>query len=96
MKYSTHLYHTRTTPESKAYHSESDKSWPSAKNPTPYDILGVRKGQPYHKRKYYNLVKAYHPDLKGSPQLSRETQTHRFRLIVSCLLYTSDAADEMD
>ncbi|CAG8948523.1 unnamed protein product [Penicillium salamii] len=89
MKYSTHTYHSTT--KSKTNYPESNSSWPSTKNPTPYDILGARKGQPYHKRKYYNLVKAYHPDLKGSPHLSRETRIHRFRLIVSAHEILSDS-----
>ncbi|KAF2459419.1 hypothetical protein BDY21DRAFT_377808 [Lineolata rhizophorae] len=40
--------------------------WPTTvpphKVPTPYQILGLKKGSPYNKRCFYELVKLYHPD----------------------------------
>lgn len=86
-------YHTSSIPKPKTHPRrplEPDQSWPSTKHPTPYDILGVRKGQPYHKRKYYHLVKAYHPDLNTSHRLSKATQTDRFRLVVAAHEILSD------
>lgn len=92
---SAHLYHASSTSKPKTHSRhplERDQPWPSTKHPTPYDILDVRKGQPYHKRKYYHLVKAYHPDLNTgtSHYLSKATQTDRFRLVVAAHEILSD------
>ena len=39
-----------------------DERWPTALNPTPYDIFGHPKDAPYSKHRFYELVKLYHPD----------------------------------
>ncbi|MCJ1246568.1 hypothetical protein MMC30_003776 [Trapelia coarctata] len=42
-----------------------DLSWPShprSQLPTPYQIFRLRKGAPYNKQRFYELVKIYHPD----------------------------------
>lgn len=93
IKYSARYYLTTSTSKSKPYHGtplESDNLWPSSRNPTPYDILGIGKGQQYQKTRYYNLVKAYHPDLQTSTRLPKEIQTHRFRLVVAAHAILSD------
>ncbi|KAH6606054.1 hsp40 co-chaperone jid1 [Trichoderma cornu-damae] len=36
--------------------------WPKTPRPTPYQVLGVSKGAVYDKRRFYRLVKLYHPD----------------------------------
>lgn len=93
IKYSAQYYLTTSTSKSRSYRGtplEPDNLWPSSKHPTPYDILDIRKGQQYHKTRYYNLVKAYHPDLQTSTRLPKETQTHRFRLVVAAHAILSD------
>lgn len=67
---------------------EPDKHfpWPSTQIPTPYEIIGMKRGQQYSKVKYYDLVKAYHPDrtMISSPgHLSKEERARRYRLIVA-------------
>ncbi|POR36950.1 Uncharacterized protein TPAR_02848 [Tolypocladium paradoxum] len=37
-------------------------TWPRTPHPTPYEIFDMHKGAPYTKRRYYQLVKLYHPD----------------------------------
>ncbi|UKZ76279.1 hypothetical protein TrVFT333_003980 [Trichoderma virens FT-333] len=36
--------------------------WPKSPRPTPYEVLGISKGAVYDKRRFYHLVKLYHPD----------------------------------
>lgn len=64
--------------------------WPdTAANaiPTPYQIFGQKKGSPYSKRTFYELVKQYHPDrhsYNGSHDgLSYASKLERYRLIVA-------------
>jgi len=99
-KHSAHLFHTNQAPcSNKQYFLRQNQlkpdnrpPWPSWKDPTPYDILGMQKGQPYHKMRFYNLVKTYHPDLKmtSSSRLSKDTQIQRFRLVVAAHEILSD------
>ena len=55
--------------------------------PTPYQIFGQKKDSPYSKRKFYELVKLYHPDRHdygSSGNLpSYTTKLERYRLIVA-------------
>lgn len=72
--------------------------WPesSAPNtiPSPYQIFGQKKGSLYSKRRYYELVKLYHPDrhsYHGSADgLSYATKLERYRLIVAANDLLSD------
>lgn len=41
-------------------------SWPSTSNPTPYDIFAIPRQGPYTKKRFYQLVKLYHPDIHNS------------------------------
>ncbi|PGH18034.1 hypothetical protein AJ79_00660 [Helicocarpus griseus UAMH5409] len=74
---------------------EADMSWPSTPTFTPYDIFKQSRTEPYSKRRYYDLVKVYHPDMcnenhplcKGVPEAVR---LHRYRLIVAAHEILSD------
>lgn len=78
-----------------------DLPWPDASSPnivpTPYQIFGLRKGSPYSKRRFYELVKIYHPDRhnlesdsSNTQSLPRSTKTERYRLIVTAHEILSD------
>ncbi|KAL6870476.1 hypothetical protein J3F83DRAFT_736469 [Trichoderma novae-zelandiae] len=42
---------------------EGPHEWPKSPRPTPYEVLGIsNKGAVYDKRRFYHLVKLYHPD----------------------------------
>ncbi|KAJ4398222.1 J domain-containing protein 1 [Neurospora sp. IMI 360204] len=60
--------------------------WPASKNPTPYDIFGQSKNDPYNKRRFHELVKLYHPDRHPHPGLRdipHPTKLERYRLVVA-------------
>lgn len=48
--------------DSKASSGDSIPEWPKSPRPTPYEVLGVSKSATYDKRRFYDLVKLYHPD----------------------------------
>ena len=65
--------------------------------PTPYQIFGLKKGSPYSKRRFYELVKIYHPDRHNlesessyTQALPRSMKTERYRLIVTAHEILSD------
>ncbi|KAG5975963.1 hypothetical protein E4U55_007526 [Claviceps digitariae] len=72
--------------------------WPRAAHPTPYEIFGIQRGEPYTKRRFYQLVKLYHPDTHDRPgsepsssqQLSNATRLERYRLVVAANDVLSD------
>ena len=75
--------------------------WPDAFSPnavpTPYQIFGLKKGSPYSKRRFYELVKIYHPDRhnlesesSNTQSLPRSMKTERYRLIVTAHEILSD------
>ncbi|KAL6893213.1 hypothetical protein HDV57DRAFT_484151 [Trichoderma longibrachiatum] len=42
---------------------EAAHEWPKSPRPTPYEVLGIsNKAAAYDKRRFYHLVKLYHPD----------------------------------
>ncbi|KAL7797306.1 hypothetical protein V8C37DRAFT_370663 [Trichoderma ceciliae] len=71
--------------------------WPNKLRPTPYEVLGIPKGAVYDKRRFYHLVKLYHPDTHdhrhstSSPsastlyikKLPHSTRLERYRMIVA-------------
>ncbi|KAK2809795.1 hypothetical protein FQN50_003435 [Emmonsiellopsis sp. PD_5] len=77
--------------------SEADLSWPSTATFTPYDIFKQAKTEPYSKRRYYDLVKVYHPD-RYNPEhpicktVPEAVRLHRYRLIVAAHEILSDPA----
>ncbi|OWO99305.1 hypothetical protein B2J93_413 [Marssonina coronariae] len=62
--------------------------------PTPYQIFDLTKGSPYSKRRYYELVKLYHPDRHDHDAtnngLSYATKLERYRLVVAANDLLSD------
>ncbi|KAK1775530.1 hypothetical protein QBC45DRAFT_335114 [Copromyces sp. CBS 386.78] len=60
--------------------------WPASKNPTPYEIFGQSKDDPYNKRRFLELVKLYHPDRHphtGLHDIPHPTKLERYRLVVA-------------
>lgn len=75
--------------------SDADLSWPSTPSFTPYDIFKQDRAAPYSKRRYYDLVKIYHPDRPCNDHpvcrdITREVRLQRYRLIVSAHEILSD------
>lgn len=72
--------------------------WPETKNPTPYEIFNQTRSAPYSKRKFYDLVKHYHPDrhihhtVPSHNALSHATKLERYRLIVTANSILCDPA----
>lgn len=73
---------------------QDEIQWPKTKSataiPTPYQIFQQKNSAPYSKRRFYELVKLYHPDKhchdgdgskKGS--LSYDVKMERYRLVVA-------------
>jgi curved DNA-binding protein CbpA len=62
--------------------------------PTPYQIFNQKKGSPYSKRRFYELVKMYHPDrhnINGvSDGLPYATKLERYRLVIAANEILSD------
>lgn len=79
-------------------HNHGKHRWPEVTSanavPTPYQIFGQRKGSPYSKQRFYELVKQYHPDrhdLHASDDgLSYATKIERYRLVVAANNILSD------
>jgi hypothetical protein len=42
--------------------------WPRNPHPTPYEIFDIARSAPYTKKRFYQLVKLYHPDKHHSSQ----------------------------
>lgn len=73
--------------------------WPEVNSanaiPTPYEIFNQKKESPYSKRRFYELVKIYHPDrnIQSSSygdEISEATKLERYRLIVAANNVLSD------
>jgi curved DNA-binding protein CbpA len=79
-------------------HNHGSHRWPEVASanaiPTPYQIFGQRKGSPYSKQRFYELVKLYHPDRHdpnhSTDRLSYTTKLERYRLIVAANGILSD------
>lgn len=83
-------------------HSKYDHGtlrWPEMTSvnaiPTPYQIFNQKKGSTYSKRRFYELVKLYHPDrhdyVWSNDGLSYATKLERYRLIVAANDILSDS-----
>ncbi|KAG9230423.1 hypothetical protein BJ875DRAFT_507317 [Amylocarpus encephaloides] len=100
-------HHNPSRPQCRRYamvsdghssHNHGSHRWPEVTSanaiPTPYQIFNQKKGSPYSKRKYYELVKLYHPDRHDhnghSVGLSYATKLERYRLIVAANDILSD------
>lgn len=68
----------------RSFATSDDHRWPKVSNPTPYEILGLppTASSTEIKKRYYELVKKYHPDSRiGSVEAENE-RLRRFRQIV--------------
>lgn len=94
--------HAATRSE-KTPDSHDDLHWPDLASatalPTPYQILKLKKSAPYSKRRFYELVKLYHPDRHGhenghsaTTSLPGAVRMERYRLIVAAHEILSDPA----
>lgn len=75
--------------------SNEECPWPSSPIFSPYDIFKQDKNAPYSKRRFYDLVKIYHPDSasNGHPScsgLSKAARMERYRLIIAAHEILSD------
>jgi len=74
--------------------------WPDTghvqSTPTPYQIFNQKKGAPYSKRRFYELVKLYHPDRNGHTHntpyhhVPHTVRLERYRLVVAANNILSD------
>jgi DnaJ domain len=77
-----------------------DPTWPNSplhEVPTPYEIFRQKKAAPYSKRRFYELVKIYHPDrdihqCSYPGRASCKTRLERYRLIIAANEILSDPA----
>ncbi|KAI5235353.1 hypothetical protein E4T43_09332 [Aureobasidium subglaciale] len=78
----------------------SDMPWPKApkghSHPTPYQILSTTEAEPYSKRRFYELVKLYHPDSGACEKhhhhhsVPQPLRLERYRLVVAAHTILSD------
>ena len=84
-----------------SYDQTDDLFWPRLPSsnaiPTPYQILCVKRGDPYTKRRFYELAKIYHPDRSihedndiGMKSLSGAVKIERYRMVVAAHEILSD------
>ena len=84
--------------DGRSRHEHDRFPWPvvnaGSTVPTPYEIFGLQKGAPYSKRRFYELVKLYHPDRhdyrSSGDGLAYTTKLERYRLIVAANNLLSD------
>ncbi|OAA73570.1 Heat shock protein DnaJ [Cordyceps fumosorosea ARSEF 2679] len=92
----THRRRTYATTSSSSSSGETTPPpppWPSSPHPTPYEIFGMARRDPYAKRRFHQLVKLYHPDTTPPPtssSLSPSVRTERYRLVVAANDLLSD------
>ena len=79
-------------------HDHGKLRWPEMTSantiPTPYQIFNQKKGSHYSKKRFYELVKLYHPDRHdldtSNDGLSYATKLERYRLVVAANDILSD------
>jgi curved DNA-binding protein CbpA len=69
-------------------HQHDTLPWPEIATvdriPTPYQIFGQKKGASYSKKRFYELVKLYHPDRHDPDDgIPYSTKLERYRLVVA-------------
>ncbi|KAI1857278.1 uncharacterized protein JN550_013361 [Neoarthrinium moseri] len=82
-----------TSSSSASSSSVSSSHWPSARNPTPYQIFDQQRDAPYSKARFYELVKVYHPDRHRQvphDNLTDAARLERYRLVVAANEVLSD------
>jgi curved DNA-binding protein CbpA len=78
----------------------NDMPWPKPPtghpHPTPYQILSTTEAEPYSKRRFYELVKLYHPDSGACEKhhhhhnVPQALRLERYRLVVAAHTILSD------
>lgn len=78
-------------------HHHGNLRWPEVTSantiPSPYQIFNQKKGSPYSKLRFYELVKLYHPDRQFDSLddgVSEDTKLERYRLVVAANNILSD------
>ena len=78
-------------------HNHGNLRWPELTStntiPTPYQIFNQRRGSPYSKHRFYELVKLYHPDRHdhfSNEGLLYTTKLERYRLVIAANDILSD------
>lgn len=70
-----------------SYTGSGRHQWPTSVHPTPYEIFDQKRGAPYRKTRFFELVKIYHPDRHQhhapNDALSHAVRLERYRLIVA-------------
>lgn len=83
-----HVLHRSSTDPDEDFH------WPSTSNFSPYDLLKPDRSGPYCKKRFYRLVKLYHPDGKcdhpACKGLSEPVRLERYRILVAAHELLSD------
>ena len=74
---------------------EEDYTWPSSSNFSPYDVFRQDRAAPYSKRRFYQLVKIYHPDRPCNEHplcknLPQSVRLQRYRVLVAAHELLSD------
>lgn len=82
--------------------SKNELHWPDVSEPhripTPYQIFNQARDEPYSKRRFYELVKIYHPDRNSSissssasaTSINSQTHLERYRLVIAANAILSD------
>lgn len=104
----TRRAHQPQHPQSRTYalissghsrHQHGGLRWPEVSRadavPSPYQIFNQKKGSPYSKHRFYELVKMYHPDRHSqedsiASDLPYATKLERYRLVVAANDILSD------
>ena len=98
---SARRYATERTSEYSLPSDDDHFVWPSSASPTaiptPYEIFKQKRGTPYSKDRYYELVKLYHPDRDAHQEMlpgcvARTVRLERYKLIVAANEILSDPA----
>ncbi|KAI1933668.1 J domain-containing protein 1 [Ophidiomyces ophidiicola] len=74
---------------------DGDFSWPTSSTFSPYELLKLDRNSPYSKRRFYELVKIYHPDRScdGHPlckDIPDSVRMNRYRILVAAHELLSD------
>ena len=91
--YAVHSDNNSNKPPSDPSDETNPPPWPSSTNPTPYDIFAITRSDPYTKKRFYQLVKVYHPDLGHHPicaSLPSSVRLERYRLVIAANNLLSD------
>jgi len=87
--HTSRTYATASDPPEYAY------TWPSTPTFTPYDVLNLDHDAPYTKRRYFELMKIYHPDRPDNAHplyrnITPEVRLQRYHIVVSAHELLSD------